>query len=193
MATMLKFMTQRKPSDEPSEPTSAEAVQAPSFEPAGWSAPAGGAASLAGTWRFRLDAPRLNHATGNYAGGTVSIADNKIVVEGPAYARSETPVGYAAGDHEIECRGDLCSGGSGSLPYAFQSSGSNFQVVHRATLQPDNAGAGGSCEIPSVPRAGLIDDLDGTSFSFLTGFSGGHGLSNCYQVLFTVKASKVSA
>lgn len=156
---------------------------------------AGGAAlsSLAGTWRFSLEAPRLNQGTGSYAGATVSLADNRIIVEGPAYARSETPVGYLFAEHEITCRGDVCYGRGGTtpLPYGFQPSGSAIRLVDPATLQPHTAGAGGQCNLPSVPDAGVLKDFNGRSFSVLTGFSSS-GASDCYQVLFTVKASKIS-
>lgn len=124
----------------------------------------------------------------------MSIAGDRIIVQGPAHARSETPVGYLFADHEIECRGDLCAGGFGTalLPFGFRPAGSGFRAVNPFSLEPHTAGAGGECDAPAVADAGLVRDFDGTSFSFLSGFSS-YGRSNCYQVLFTVKASKVSS
>ena len=147
-----------------------------------------GRADLAGTWGFRLEGPRINQGTGSYAGATVTVSDNRLVVRGPADARSETPLGYLAGEQRITCRADLCVG-PGALPFGFQAAGTGFRAVSPVTLAPHNAGAGGTCNAPAVGDAGLVRDFDGNSFSFLAGLSGGAGTS-CYQVLFTLRATR---
>ena len=152
--------------------------------PASSSAPATG---LAGTWRLTVESPRRTFGTGYYSSATLAlVGPTQIKVVGANHYESSFPVDHV-GDLTITCKPALCNAGI----VGFKPEGAGYRVVNAATLQGPTIATGADvCGAPAVPDAYLVKDVTATSFSFVGGRSWKTGTS-CYQVLWTIRATKV--
>jgi hypothetical protein len=145
--------------------------------------------ALAGTWHFTLEGVHLTFGSGHFSGAKVTTSANTIVVTGNQ-ARSKFTADDPYGDVTITCTSQACHA---SL-LGFKPSGSGgYDLINYATLSPrEPVGSGAQyCGAPAAPAAYVIDDFNGSAFSYVAGHSGNLGGGACYQVLWTVKATKV--
>ena len=173
-------------SDSGSDSRSGATASATSSATSAPSASASPSNPLAGTWELTVESPRRTFGTNHFASATVTLASSRITVSGTSGAKSSAPV--EDGQITIKCR-TICAAGL----LGFQPQGSGYRLVNAATLEPEPVQSGASyCGAPAAPQARVITDLTPTSFSYIDGYAGNVGGGSCFQVLWTVKATKVS-
>jgi hypothetical protein len=150
-------------------------------------------AQLEGTWRFDLRSPKVNYVSSSrFTAAQVSVAlsGNRIRLEARIDANNFHRVSDVnrslAGVERVSCSAASCGAGL----TGFVTLGNEIRVVNRATLEPYTAGAG-LCGAPAVANAGVVRTASSSSFRYLTGETYQSG-SDCYQVVWTVVATKVS-
>ena len=166
-------------------PASAAASAVPSS-----AAPAIDVTSLEGSWISTVEDVRLNHASGSYVGGAITIdGDDFELFSGDARVQGPVPVGPT----EItSCSATSCKVGAGFPQFITLQDGGTLAILDIMNEQ-DGAGAG-ICDAPVVPEAGVVTvDPDGQTVRWATGVAGGHGDSSgddpCagagYQIVWT--------
>lgn len=187
------------PSAAPSAATATVAPASPSGAPASASASASAApssaapgidlTSLEGSWISTVEDVRLNHATGSFVGGAITIdGDDFALVAGDARVEGPVPVGPT----EItSCRETSCRVGEGFPQFITLLDDGTFAILDPMNEQ-DSAGAG-VCDAPVVPDAGVVTIDDGQTIRWVTGVAGGHGDNSsddpcagaAYQIVWT--------
>jgi hypothetical protein len=178
-------------SGEKEEPSAKTGSSAPS---ASTSASAGSGTSdlaqLAGKWRFTVKNPRLSFGTGRYVGAKVSLAGSAIHLQSVVNANTYGEIGVIVGEVVIDC--------PVGAPFGCQSDDQFFGRVGNGLGLVDFGGeprtwqkvGGEKCGAPGVANYGLVQQLTGTSFTYVdaqeTGVPG-----QCYQVVWDVVATKV--
>jgi hypothetical protein len=136
--------------------------------------------ALEGQWTFEASNPRLASATGDHAGGTVTINGDRLLFEAGDY-RSDQPLPISGGPISVECDDTLCTFDGVPLVGIAEVDG-QLRLVSVMSLSP--IGLGDACDWQDVPDAGLVDvESDGTtppsSFSFVSAVGGGTGQDGC--------------
>ena len=159
-----------------------------SSSPSASASPKAGADALAGTWRFTIEGVHLTFGSGHFSGAKVTTSANTINVTGNQ-AHSKFTAEDPYGDVTIKC---ISQGCHASL-LGFKPNGSGgYNLVNYATGAPREPVGSGSqyCGAPAAPNNYVISDFSGSAFSYLGGQSGNLSGGDCYQVLWTVKATK---
>jgi hypothetical protein len=132
--------------------------------------------ALEGTWTIEASAPRVVSATGKAAGGTATIAGDRLSFEAGDY-RSEQPIPLV-GTAEIECSETSCSFDNQPLLGITDQDG-QLVVVDMPTLTPVGV-FGDACPWEDIPNGGVLEyEWDGvtppTQFTFAAGVADGVG------------------
>lgn len=160
--------------------------------------------SLAGNWTASIEGARLNHATGTYEGGVITVNGASINLKA-THAKggfSSTNTAGRVGPTPISA----CSASSCQVPLtdALPSlikvlDDGTTALVGIADSRQFNAGAG-TCDAPVVPGAGVVTiAADGNTIRVLVGSAGGEGIGSgadpcaggTYQIVWTEVLTRV--
>lgn len=157
--------------------------------------PAADLSTLAGDWVASMEDVRLNHATGDYVGGVVTVDGGRIQLTQGGTSLYTGAAGRVGPTPIKNCKAKSCqvqvSEGIPSLITVLDDG--TIAVVNIASLKQIDAGAG-ICAAPAVDGAGVVTITpDGNKISFVTGQAGGFGAGSgndpcagaSYQIVWT--------
>ncbi|MEO7118807.1 MAG: hypothetical protein ABIZ34_07535 [Candidatus Limnocylindrales bacterium] len=177
-------------------PTPAPASSTPTTAPS--LAPGTDLSPLAGNWVASIEDVQLNYATGDFAGGTITVDGGQIRLTANGGDTSIGAAGLVGPTAITDCKPTSCKVANSPVPWLMSVLGDGtVAMLDIAFLTQIDAGAG-VCDAPVVSDAGVVTLTGNTRISFVTGAAGGFGVGSgtdpCagakYQIIWTQVLTK---